>query len=384
MKPIILSFAVLLFFRACPSDSSTGTGPVPDFQAEVLDDQVQIGYGLAIGDVDGDAKPDILLADKKQIVWYRNGDWQRFVMAEDLTERDNVCLTARDINGDGKVEVAVGAQWNPGETIDSTQSGAVFYLIRPDDPTGLWEPVALPHEPTVHRMHWVKVGDHFELVVLPLHGRNNKSGEGPAVKMLAYRPPADPHEAWTITTADESMHMTHNFEVVEMDGGEGLLVGGKEGAKLLSASSSGWSVKAVSDWQIRGDGFGEIRKSGDLIAGIQPMHGHELVAYPAGAAAKILTDSLNQGHALAIGDLIGQGHDQIVAGWRDANEAGETGIKLFVSQDPSWNTWQSFWIDRNGMACEDLKLADLNGDGKLDIIAAGRATKNLKVYWNGG
>ncbi|MEK7678021.1 MAG: VCBS repeat-containing protein [Verrucomicrobiota bacterium] len=33
-------------------------------------------------------------------------------------------------------------------------------------------------------------------------------------------------------------------------------------------------------------------------------------------------------------------------------------------------------------ACEDLALADLNGDGRLDIIAAGRATKNLKVYFN--
>jgi len=34
------------------------------------------------------------------------------------------------------------------------------------------------------------------------------------------------------------------------------------------------------------------------------------------------------------------------------------------------------------MACEDLKLADLDGDGWQDIIAAGRSTQNLKVYWN--
>ena len=34
------------------------------------------------------------------------------------------------------------------------------------------------------------------------------------------------------------------------------------------------------------------------------------------------------------------------------------------------------------MATEDLRLGDLNGDGRLDIVAAGRATKNLKVYWN--
>ena len=39
-------------------------------------------------------------------------------------------------------------------------------------------------------------------------------------------------------------------------------------------------------------------------------------------------------------------------------------------------------IDDNTMACEDLTIADLNGDGKLDIVAAGRATKNLKIYFN--
>jgi len=48
----------------------------PKFTAQVLDDKVEIGYGLAVGDVDGDQKPDILMADKKQFVWYRNGDWK--------------------------------------------------------------------------------------------------------------------------------------------------------------------------------------------------------------------------------------------------------------------------------------------------------------------
>ena len=40
------------------------------------------------------------------------------------------------------------------------------------------------------------------------------------------------------------------------------------------------------------------------------------------------------------------------------------------------------WIDENDMACEDLQVADLNGDGKVDIIAAGRNSHNLKIYWN--
>ncbi|MDQ3290469.1 MAG: VCBS repeat-containing protein, partial [Bacteroidota bacterium] len=160
--------------------------PGPRFEAQTLDEKISIGYGLAIGDVDGDKKPDILLVDQKQFVWYRNGDWKRFVLAENLTERDNVCIAARDLNNDGKVEIAVGAQWNPGETSDTLQSGAVFYLMRPQDPTQKWEAVRLPHEPTVHRMRWVKAANGASyLVVLPLHGRGNKNGEGQGVKIKA-------------------------------------------------------------------------------------------------------------------------------------------------------------------------------------------------------
>src|SRR5688500_17262352 len=156
--------------------------PTPRFEAQTLDNNIAIGYGLALGDVDGDGKPDILLADKKQFVWYRNGDWKRFVMIENLTESDNVCLAARDLDGDGKVEVAVGAQWNPGETSDLAKSGSVHYLIRPQDPTQKWEAVELSHEPTVHRMRWVKSAEGANyLVVLPLHGRGNKGGEGAGV-----------------------------------------------------------------------------------------------------------------------------------------------------------------------------------------------------------
>ena len=109
----------------------------PKFEAQTIDNNISIGYGLALGDVDGDGKPDILLADKNQFVWYRNGDWKKFVMIENLTVHDNVCIAARDITGDGKVEVAVGAQWNPAETSDNEQSGSVHYLIRPEDHTAV-------------------------------------------------------------------------------------------------------------------------------------------------------------------------------------------------------------------------------------------------------
>ena len=297
--------------------------------------------------------------------------------SKNLTERDNVCIAARDIDGDGTVEVAVGAQWNPGETTNHDQSGSVHYLIRPDDPTEMWESVALPHVPTVHRMRWVRTPIGYQLVMLPLHGIGNKEGAGEGVKVMAYRMNGnDPTADWTVTVIDQSMHLTHNFEVRDTGGPESLIIGGKEGAKKVGYGKKGWSKTKhiISD-----HAFGEIRVNQSYVVGIQPMHGNELVVYNEKGERKVLQSDLAQGHALALGDLLATGKDQIVVGWRNENDNGEIGIKMLVPKDLAWNYWDTYWIDKNGMACEDLKLADLDGDGRLDIIAAGRSTQNLKI-----
>jgi len=371
--------------------------PVPSFKAVDVDTQVGIGYGLAVADVNGDQKPDILLADKNLIVWYENPSWTKHIIAEKLTAHDHVCIAAQDIDGDGKCEVAVGAGWNPSDTL---ASGAVFYLIPPADRTQRWEAVALPHEPTVHRMRWVKkAANGYDLVMVPLHGRGNKpaTGEGAGVRVIRYQKPANAQEPWKFDVLDESLHKTHNFDPLQWDAdaAQEILIGGKEGVFLLDSGSEKSTLTQLSGAD--SIGVGEVRagKSGDrrFVAAIEPMHGNSLVTYspvPASDAKAfwtrtVLDDALVDGHALACGDLSGIGRDSIVVGWRAMNKPGvKVGIKLFTPLDDDGKQWKQTLIDDNGMACEDLCLADLDGDGKLDIVAAGRATKNVKIYLNQG
>ena len=364
-------------------DAKTNAGVI-QFTAQTIDSAIQIGYGLALGDVDGDRKTDILLADKKQIVWYRNGDWKKFVMAENLTAADNVCIAAMDITGDGKVEVAVGAQWNPSETTDSTRSGAVFYLQRPSDPTTGWKSLQLPHEPTVHRMRWMRTGENtYQLVVVPLHGRGNRNGEGAGVRVYGYRYPGENDQQWKLTLLDSNMHMTHNFDAGTISGiHQGFYLGGKEGVRFVpfDVNRSGGKVPIYN-------ATGEIRR-GRMVAGkknfivtIEPMHGTHIALYIDGEERLLLDSTLKEGHALAAADFNDKGYDQVVAGWRVPNAEGKVGIKLYAKEMFS-GRWESSWVDENGMACEDIQVADLDGDGKIDIVASGRSTKNVKVYWN--
>ncbi len=374
-----------------------GDLPLLKMRPQTIDAAIEIGYGLAVADVDGDAQDDVLLADAKQIVWYRAPAWEKFVMTEALTKQDHVCIAARDLDGDGKAEVAVGAEWNPGDTVNS---GAIFLLEAPADRTEKWTAQRLPHEPTTHRMAWVRAEDgRFALAVLPLHGRGNKNSAGAGVEFFGYEWPwqveSEPARFWP---TEPALHATHNLDVLPAGEGanEAILAATKEGVRLVDlrkTTEAPQTITTMSAGEVRAGWLPGGRR---FVATIEPMHGNQLAVYQASesegatwgdwtASRVVLDETMVQGHALAVGDLLGIGSDQIVVGLRGdgrGGRSGNVGIKVWA-----WNTTESEWrvaavIDDRQMACEDLKVADLNGDGRPDIVAAGRATKNVIIYWN--
>lgn len=393
--PRIMKRSTPFAFLLLSASVASAALPALKVRPQVIDARIKIGYGLAVADVDGDGRSDILLADARQIVWYRAPKWEKFVMAENLTEKDNVCIAARDLDGDGKAEVAVGAEWNPNDTL---KSGAVFLLEAPADRTQRWTPRRLPHDPTTHRMHWVKMGSGWTLAVLPLHGRGNRNGEGEGVRVLGYEWP------WRTTSvpvplASElpPLHLTHNFELLPAGGGqsaESLLIAAKEGVLSIDAPanrSTPQRVAALPAGEVR---RGTLPDGARFIATIEPMHGNQVAVYR-GAATQfssgadwtpsrlVVDESLNQGHGLAAADLLGAGYDQVVAGWRGTRPGDRVGIRLYVPADPAGREWRLHaLVDDNTMACEDLKVADLDGDGRPEVIAAGRASHNVVIYWN--
>ena len=94
-------------------------------------------------------------------------------------------------------------------------------------------------------------------------------------------------------------------------------------------------------------------------------------------ARSVIESEITGGHALGWADFDGDGNDELAVGWRDQ----KPGVAIYaVDRDGALKS--KVMIDDGGMATEDLVVADLNGDKQPDIIASGRATRNVKIYWN--
>src|SRR3954471_16223698 len=108
-----LLFATLLAGQQPAKDTPPlAVGPVGRFRIEEIDRSLKVGYAVLIVDVNADGKPDIVVVDTDRVVWFENPTWKMRTIIDKQTKRDNVCIAAADIDGDGKLDFALGAGWN--------------------------------------------------------------------------------------------------------------------------------------------------------------------------------------------------------------------------------------------------------------------------------
>src|SRR3954447_11811892 len=82
---------------------------IPHFKTDEIDKSLSIGYAVNLVDINADGKPDIVVVDKDRVIWFAAPEWRMRVITKDQKKLDNVCMDAYDIDGDGKVDLALGA-----------------------------------------------------------------------------------------------------------------------------------------------------------------------------------------------------------------------------------------------------------------------------------
>jgi hypothetical protein len=97
----------------------------------------------------------------------------------------------------------------------------------------------------------------------------------------------------------------------------------------------------------------------------------------------VLDEQLKWGHAVSCADLDGDADQELIIGVRDNfDDENLCGVRIYDPSDPTAGKWNRQLIDPGGVAIEDAAAGDLDGDGRIDIVAVGRQTHNVRIYWN--
>src|SRR4051812_13863699 len=172
VAPVFLS-AILAALLPAPHSAAEKVQPAfPAFEMKEIERGLGVGYAVLLVDVDGDGKRDIVVVDTNRVLWYANPTWKRRTITQGTTALDNVCIAGHDIDGDGKLDFALGAGWKP---FDTKGGGTLQWLKQPanlDDP---WKVYPIGDEPTLHRIRFADLDGSGKpaLIAAPLMGRGS-------------------------------------------------------------------------------------------------------------------------------------------------------------------------------------------------------------------
>ena len=94
----------------------------------------------------------------------------------------------------------------------------------------------------------------------------------------------------------------------------------------------------------------------------------------------MIEEQMENGHALAVGDLNRDGDDEIVSGFRGKG----CQLSIYQAKDAHGERWQKTILDDGGMAAADCLIEDFTAMESRTLSASEPPPVNVKLYENLG
>ncbi len=366
----------------------------PAFERFVIDADFPGAYQVEIADINGDKKPDIVAMGGGTCAWYENPSWKKRIITGPKQTPGIISSAAADLDGDGKAEVAIAYEFE----MNSPKKGKLLLAVQGATVDAPWTLKLIADVGSIHRVRWIPRGPDacpYGLVVAPIFGAEAKPpdyDQAPA-EIIVYilKESADPKD-WEVMRNSDKRPVLHAIEVLTGHG-IGILTADNLGVRLvLPGADDNNNDFDPAELDLVPGARGPKPKRGasevhmgrynrkGFLATIEPWHGNQVVVYPASEdrplpkyrERTVIDDTLDDGHALWVVDIDGDGSDEVFAGHRGKDHR----VSMYRFDGKSWI---KTIIDRD-IAAQDLRGGDIVGDGRPDVVGVGGATHNVVWY----
>src|SRR5262245_56990327 len=71
------------------------------FRMQEIAKELGVVYAVSTADINRDGKLDVVAINPTQVLWFENPTWEKHVILDGVTKKDNVCFAVNDADGDG-------------------------------------------------------------------------------------------------------------------------------------------------------------------------------------------------------------------------------------------------------------------------------------------